>query len=120
MGCVLGKGSSQPGVSSEPKNPRVESGKSEVAAARVETTGNSRLEEVRESEAEKEEKVEGGQKSRESRRRSRQNPRPRNVPKQSRAEQVAAGWPPWLTDICGEALSGWVPRRANTFEKIDK
>ncbi|OWM66975.1 hypothetical protein CDL15_Pgr000427 [Punica granatum] len=120
MGCVLGKGSSQPGVSSEPKNPRVESGKSEVATARVETTGNSRLEEVRESEAEKEEKVEGGQKSRESRRRSRQNPRPRNVPKQSRAEQVAAGWPPWLTDICGEALSGWVPRRANTFEKIDK
>lgn len=117
---------SSPDVASESKkeekNPRVESSKKEVSAAKVETGKNSKLEEVRESEAEKEEKVGADHKSRESRRRSRQNvnPRPRNVLKQSRAEQVAAGWPPWLTEICGEALSGWVPRRANTFEKIDK
>lgn len=124
MGCVLGRGSS-PDIASESKkeetNPRVESSKKEVSAANVETSSNSKLEEVKESEAEKE-KVEGDHKSRESRRRSRKNPNPKplNVPKQSRAEQLAAGWPPWLTEICGEALRGWVPQRANTFEKIDK
>ncbi|KAG5063571.1 hypothetical protein JHK85_004754 [Glycine max] len=34
-------------------------------------------------------------------------------------EQVAAGWPPWLTTVCGEALSRWIPQKAYTFEKID-
>ncbi|KAJ6353958.1 hypothetical protein OIU76_002895 [Salix suchowensis] len=37
-----------------------------------------------------------------------------------RGQQVAAGWPPWLSAVCGEALNGWIPRRADTFEKIDK
>jgi hypothetical protein len=37
-----------------------------------------------------------------------------------RGDQVAAGWPPWLSAVCGEALNGWIPRRADTFEKIDK
>ncbi|XP_022764110.1 probable serine/threonine-protein kinase At1g09600 isoform X2 [Durio zibethinus] len=35
-------------------------------------------------------------------------------------EQVAAGWPSWLAAVAGEAIQGWVPRRANTFEKLDK
>ncbi|XVE92749.1 hypothetical protein REPUB_Repub01dG0126500 [Reevesia pubescens] len=35
-------------------------------------------------------------------------------------EQVAAGWPSWLVAVAGEALKGWIPRRANTFEKLDK
>ncbi|KAI5065299.1 hypothetical protein GOP47_0019994 [Adiantum capillus-veneris] len=30
------------------------------------------------------------------------------------------GWPDWLVAVAGEALKGWLPRRANSFEKIDK
>nr|CAB3471836.1 unnamed protein product [Digitaria exilis] len=36
------------------------------------------------------------------------------------AEQVAAGWPPWLVAVAPEAVRGWVPRRAESFEKLDK
>ncbi|KAK6132671.1 hypothetical protein DH2020_033587 [Rehmannia glutinosa] len=35
-------------------------------------------------------------------------------------EQVAAGWPPWLAAVAGEAIKGWLPRRADSFEKLDK
>ncbi|CAM8982858.1 unnamed protein product [Rhodiola kirilowii] len=33
---------------------------------------------------------------------------------------VAAGWPVWLVEAAPEALNGWLPRRADTFEKLDK
>lgn len=36
------------------------------------------------------------------------------------AEMVAAGWPAWLAAVAGEAIRGWVPRRADSFEKLDK
>lgn len=42
------------------------------------------------------------------------------VPKAAEGEQVAAGWPGWLSAVAGEAIKGWVPRRADTFEKLDK
>ncbi|CAN6475607.1 unnamed protein product [Victoria cruziana] len=42
------------------------------------------------------------------------------VPNRTQGEQVAAGWPPWLTAVAGEAINGWVPRRADSFEKLDK
>lgn len=42
------------------------------------------------------------------------------VPKAVEREQVAAGWPSWLAAVAGEALKGWVPRRADTFVKLDK
>ncbi|KAK6915889.1 Protein kinase domain [Dillenia turbinata] len=35
-------------------------------------------------------------------------------------EQNAAGWPSWLTSVAGEAIRGWVPRRADSFEKLEK
>jgi cyclin-dependent kinase 12/13 len=38
----------------------------------------------------------------------------------ARGEQVAAGWPAWLCAVAGEAINGWTPRRADSFEKIDK
>uniref|UniRef100_A0AA96SJB3 [RNA-polymerase]-subunit kinase n=1 Tax=Phyllostachys edulis TaxID=38705 RepID=A0AA96SJB3_PHYED len=38
----------------------------------------------------------------------------------ARGEQVAAGWPAWLSAVAGEAIDGWSPRRADSFEKIDK
>ncbi|XP_047315726.1 probable serine/threonine-protein kinase At1g09600 [Impatiens glandulifera] len=34
--------------------------------------------------------------------------------------QVAAGWPSWLSAVAGEAINGWVPRKADSFEKLDK
>ncbi|XP_062095234.1 probable serine/threonine-protein kinase At1g09600 [Humulus lupulus] len=34
--------------------------------------------------------------------------------------QVIAGWPSWLTAVAGEAISGWVPRKAESFEKLEK
>nr|XP_043616435.1 probable serine/threonine-protein kinase At1g54610 [Erigeron canadensis] len=29
-------------------------------------------------------------------------------------------WPSWLTSVAGDAIKDWTPRRANTFEKLDK
>ena len=42
------------------------------------------------------------------------------IPKAMKGEQVAAGWPSWLAEVAGEAINGWVPLCANTFEKLDK
>ncbi|KAF7820505.1 protein IMPAIRED IN BABA-INDUCED STERILITY 1-like [Senna tora] len=36
------------------------------------------------------------------------------------AEQNAAGWPLWLTSAAAEAIQGWVPLKAESFEKLDK
>ncbi|KAG4399489.1 hypothetical protein GLYMA_08G240700v4 [Glycine max] len=36
------------------------------------------------------------------------------------AEQNAAGWPPWLTSVAGEAIQGWVPLKTDSFERLDK
>ncbi|KAJ1283777.1 hypothetical protein BS78_03G152500 [Paspalum vaginatum] len=47
-------------------------------------------------------------------------PRQGCVPAAAAAEQVAAGWPPWLVAVAGDALRGWAPRRADTFEKLNK
>ncbi|XP_051146548.1 probable serine/threonine-protein kinase At1g54610 isoform X2 [Andrographis paniculata] len=48
------------------------------------------------------------------------HPRGAMVPRSSEGEQVAAGWPPWLAAVAGEAIKGWVPRKADSFEKLDK
>ncbi|XP_077251054.1 putative serine/threonine-protein kinase At1g54610 [Tasmannia lanceolata] len=42
------------------------------------------------------------------------------IPKVIEGEQVAAGWPPWLVAVAGEAIRGWIPRRADSFEKLNK
>ncbi|KAL7178072.1 hypothetical protein ACSBR2_031262 [Camellia fascicularis] len=68
----------------------------------------------------KEEHKDESTKSRGERRRSKPNPRLSNPPKHVSGEQVAAGWPSWLSAVAGEAINGWTPRRADTFEKIDK
>ncbi|PON65991.1 Serine/threonine protein kinase [Parasponia andersonii] len=36
------------------------------------------------------------------------------------AEHVSAGWPPWLSAAAGEAIHGWFPLRADSFEKLEK
>lgn len=124
MGCVLGREVSS-GIVSESKEVKklnIESnnnGKEDVVAAKK---IDSQAVEVQNDEAnQKEEKVvDGEKKPRGERRRSKPNPRLSNPPKHLRGEQVAAGWPSWLTGVCGEALNGWIPRRADSFEKIDK
>ncbi|KAL5198388.1 hypothetical protein ABZP36_001900 [Zizania latifolia] len=35
-------------------------------------------------------------------------------------EQVAAGCPPWLSAVAGEAIQGWIPLKADSFEKLEK
>ncbi|KAK1317231.1 putative serine/threonine-protein kinase [Acorus calamus] len=35
-------------------------------------------------------------------------------------EQVAAGWPAWLSAVAGEAIRGWIPLKADSFEKLEK
>lgn len=61
----------------------------------------------------------GGQRSPGERKKSRANPRSSNLPKHSR-EKVVVEWPSWLTNACGKALDGLIPRRVDTFRKIDK
>ncbi|XP_045813426.1 probable serine/threonine-protein kinase At1g54610 [Trifolium pratense] len=126
MGCVISR-EAESGIVSEAKedrNLRVESSRKveEVSTSRVEES----VVEVQNGEKvnvkEKEEKSDGDgvQRPKGERRRSKPNPRLSNPSKHLQGEQVAAGWPSWLTAVCGEALNGWTPRKADTFEKIDK
>jgi hypothetical protein len=47
-------------------------------------------------------------------------PKIREVPNGVHGEHVSAGWPRWLTEVAAEAVRGWQPRRAESFEKLDK
>ncbi|KAJ1266094.1 hypothetical protein BS78_08G124900 [Paspalum vaginatum] len=47
-------------------------------------------------------------------------PRIMDVPNGIQGEHVAAEWPRWLTEAVAEAIHGWQPRRAESFEKLDK
>ncbi|RWW57611.1 hypothetical protein BHE74_00035583 [Ensete ventricosum] len=44
----------------------------------------------------------------------------RNLNWCTEGEQVAAGWPAWLSAVAGEAIKGWVPLKADSFEKLEK
>lgn len=35
-------------------------------------------------------------------------------------EEIAAGWPSWLTSVAAEAVQGWTPRSTESFEKLNK
>ncbi|CAI9112032.1 OLC1v1012401C2 [Oldenlandia corymbosa var. corymbosa] len=43
-----------------------------------------------------------------------------NLQKYIEGEQVAAGWPAWLSAVAGEAIQGWVPLKAESYEKLEK
>ncbi|KAG9149805.1 hypothetical protein Leryth_024596 [Lithospermum erythrorhizon] len=64
--------------------------------------------------------VEHEPKPRGERKKLKPDPRSGRIPKQKLGEHVAAGWPSWLSAHVGEVIDGWLPRRADTFEKIDK
>lgn len=42
------------------------------------------------------------------------------IPNGFEAESVNAGWPSWLASVAGEAIKGWIPRKADSFEKLNK
>jgi hypothetical protein len=42
------------------------------------------------------------------------------VPTPFSGDHTAAGWPTWLSSVSAEAVRGWLPRRADSFEKFDK
>ncbi|KAH0881534.1 hypothetical protein HID58_068928 [Brassica napus] len=137
MGCVLSRPGSSGLVSEsrEEASTRIESNRKEANNVSVTTTESTSVavvvsstgEEVRNGEAIVEDhKEENGdvkeKKPKGERKKSTTKPDPRlsNPPKNLPGEQVAAGWPPWLTEVCGEALNGWLPRKADSFEKIEK
>ncbi|KAL2318642.1 hypothetical protein Fmac_032518 [Flemingia macrophylla] len=43
-----------------------------------------------------------------------------SVPKAMEGKHVAVGWPSWLATVVREAIKGWLPRHADSFEKLDK
>ncbi|KAF5954368.1 hypothetical protein HYC85_007224 [Camellia sinensis] len=43
-----------------------------------------------------------------------------NLQKYVEGEQVADGWPAWFSAVAGEAIHGWVPLSADSFEKLEK
>ncbi|KAG4942159.1 hypothetical protein JHK85_046805 [Glycine max] len=102
MGCVFGKEASK-------KKEEVEVARAEDGVAQ--NSGNVKVG----GEEEKSKRPKG-----ERRRSSKPNPRLSNPPNHVHGEQVAAGWPSWLSKVAGEAINGLVPRRADTFEKLNK
>ncbi|KAJ6816758.1 putative protein kinase superfamily protein [Iris pallida] len=126
MGCVLGKGGAAGGGGAPP--PRRQRSDRHVSSARlsqssVPTAETGKLEAPEATAAaevavEKETAAEAEEEEEEQKPQRRR--RPRNVPGHARGEQVAAGWPAWLSAVAGEAINGWTPRRADSFEKLDK
>ncbi|CAH9126703.1 unnamed protein product [Cuscuta epithymum] len=43
-----------------------------------------------------------------------------SMPHGAKGEQAAAGWPTWLSSVAAEAIQGWLPRSAESYEKICK
>ncbi|KAG8378524.1 hypothetical protein BUALT_Bualt08G0146000 [Buddleja alternifolia] len=43
-----------------------------------------------------------------------------SMPNGAKGEQVAAGWPSWLASVAGEAIRGWAPRSADSYQKLNK
>ncbi|XAR54706.1 Cyclin-dependent kinase [Bertholletia excelsa] len=130
MGCVLGREVSS-GIVCEAKEEKREAGNDgnsknvTVESRDTLQVGKAEIElnkgEVNNVDIQKEEKVHADRKSQGEKKKSRSpNPRLSNPPKHKHGEQVAAGWPSWLSALVSEAIDGWLPRRADTFEKIDK
>ncbi|KAK6265456.1 hypothetical protein QUC31_016293 [Theobroma cacao] len=127
MGCVFGREASGRPVGREARK-KEEVGRVARISEEVVTRKAEKEEEVvrngssnrKVEEAKAEEESAAAAKARAKRRSSRPNPRLSNPPKHVHGEQVAAGWPSWLSNVASEAISGWTPRRADTFEKLDK
>ncbi|KAK0607186.1 hypothetical protein LWI29_010908 [Acer saccharum] len=122
MGCVFGRDASAKQVGRKAEASSAEAVRvgrkedDEEEGSEIKNGGNRK---ANNDNGEEEEAAAAGAR-RQKRRSSRPNPRLSNPPKHVHGEQVAAGWPPWLSAVAGEAINGWTPRRADTFEKLDK
>ncbi|KAK1591528.1 hypothetical protein Q3G72_009114 [Acer saccharum] len=122
MGCVFGRDASAKQVGRKAEASSAEAVRvgrkedDEEEGSEIKNGGNRK---ANNENGEEEEAAAAGAR-RQKRRSSRPNPRLSNPPKHVHGEQVAAGWPPWLSAVAGEAINGWTPRRADTFEKLDK
>ncbi|KAK2646498.1 hypothetical protein Ddye_021693 [Dipteronia dyeriana] len=122
MGCVFGRDASARQVGRKAEASSAEA----VRVARKEEAAEEEGREIKNGGNRKENNDNGEEEAaaagarRQKRRSSRPNPRLSNPPKHVHGEQVAAGWPAWLSAVAGEAINGWTPRRADTFEKLDK
>lgn len=127
MGCVFGREVSAKPVQKAEAAAEEEEERPKAAAAAEEIRASAKPEvalananaNARNGGCRKEVEDHRGSRSRGERRR-RPNPRSSNPPKHVHGEQVAAGWPAWLSAVAGEAINGWIPRRADSFEKLDK
>lgn len=113
MGCAFGRESSR-----EERREEVREAKAEVS--RAEVVENENIEKEKEKEGEREEKRTRARGERRRSSKPKPNPRLSNLPNHVHGEQVAAGWPSWLSKVAGEAINGLTPRKADTFEKLDK
>ncbi|XP_065617392.1 probable serine/threonine-protein kinase At1g54610, partial [Quercus suber] len=115
MGCVFGREVKQSSVGRERRKEEEVEEDNEVRVERVVEVGGEAQNGEHSKEKEEERSVRPKKRSS-----SRPNPRLSNPVKHVHGEQVAAGWPSWLSAVAGEAINGWTPRRADTFEKLDK
>lgn len=117
MGCVFGREVAASDGESQARREKVPVKTEEVG---VHQNGESKKQ-TQQQHQQNQQNVEGNHRQRGERRRSsKPNPRLSNPPKNVHGEQVAAGWPSWLSAVAGEAINGWTPRRADSFEKLDK
>jgi cyclin-dependent kinase 12/13/sacsin len=124
MGCVLGKytarrrqsrgGSSDRGQSSDEQtvtvteavNAAVRVKREETATITTTSTTTQRQKATRDTGDFQVEDVQGGTE--------------RRMPRPEASLKCQQGWPSWLMAVAGDAIGDWTPRRANTFEKLDK
>ncbi|XP_077227089.1 putative serine/threonine-protein kinase At1g54610 [Tasmannia lanceolata] len=126
MGCVFGKqpaGDGQRVAGAREISVKVEEASDPVAVdvsvngVRVRKEEEERKKEREERRKEREERIRhrSGEFRPPERRKPRANPSLRSL-----HAVAASGWPEWLEAVVGDAIEGWTPRRADTFEKLDK
>ncbi|KAL0415614.1 UNVERIFIED_CONTAM: putative serine/threonine-protein kinase [Sesamum latifolium] len=107
MGCVLGK--SAAGRRQARRKPENDERRASESAGAVQNGAMERAEEKKDEEVST---AAGG--------RRRLPPAAPEFRLGPRVSAAAEGWPSWLVDVAGNVIKDWKPRRANTFEKIDK
>lgn len=125
MGCILAKNASLAAASSslESRRPNREKDRSvesapvalQASLPSVETAADVPDAGIRQEDTERPPEERQPRRSR-----SRPEPRLSNPPGNVHGEQVAAGWPAWLSRVAAEALQGWTPHRSDRYEKINK